>query len=432
MPSGARVSLTGETSNGFAKLTYQGTTGWASSQYLSTSGGGSNNGGGSGTDPGSGNAGSATTTSSVNLRAGPSTSDRVLLVVPSGAGVTLTGTNQNGFSGVSYNGTRGWISSQYLSTAAAANKAAGAARASSGPFQGGTWTIIQGYNGGTAQRNHLPLFARPREIERHRRHRHLCAGIRDRRLERRRLRRAGDRHRWRIHALHVPCDLLLRPRSRGLGIARTVARDDLRARRTGICLDAACRYDALGKRQGLDSVQRRRLRSPGSRSPPAPRTTCTVGRRSVHSGNLQIGRHVGTIGRVLYDSLVGATGVCRVDGSPRPGQSVTTPAASRQPADDAPRWMTLPMEAIQRRAPSDVIAGQRILALKPRFLAARRTGEGWPTWRHDTSGRRRQVPLSPRQSNSPTEGINEASGDRPTTDRQSVAAGRRTTGEVDC
>jgi len=150
MPLGARVTLTGETSNGFSKLTYQSTTGWASTQYLSTSGGGSINGGGSGSDPGSGNAGTAYTTSSVNLRAGPSTSDRVLLVVPSGAQVTLTGSTQNGFSGVSYNGTRGWMSSQYLSAdGGGSNNGGGASSSITWPVRGGTWTVIQGYNGGT-------------------------------------------------------------------------------------------------------------------------------------------------------------------------------------------------------------------------------------------------------------------------------------------
>ena len=38
MPDGAQVTLLGQTSNGFSKVTYQGTTGWAYSAYLSSGG----------------------------------------------------------------------------------------------------------------------------------------------------------------------------------------------------------------------------------------------------------------------------------------------------------------------------------------------------------------------------------------------------------
>jgi uncharacterized protein YraI len=57
------------------------------------------------------------TTTAVNLRAGPSTADAVLLVMPGGAPVTLTGQSANGFSSVSYNGTAGWAFAAYLAGA---------------------------------------------------------------------------------------------------------------------------------------------------------------------------------------------------------------------------------------------------------------------------------------------------------------------------
>lgn|GEM_PF-1758927 len=146
MPSGASVTLTGRTSRGFSGVTYQGTTGWASSTYLST-GGGSDGG----SDPGSSNAGSATTTSALKLRSGPSTSDSVILVMPSGATVTLTGNTSNGFSGVIYQGTSGWASSTYISTGGTSGGGGGSG---SGLIiwpmaSGGAWEIIQGYQGGT-------------------------------------------------------------------------------------------------------------------------------------------------------------------------------------------------------------------------------------------------------------------------------------------
>jgi uncharacterized protein YgiM (DUF1202 family) len=55
-----------------------------------------------------------TTTASLNLRSGPGTSYSVLLVIPNGATVNTTGSTQNGFSQLTYNGTTGWGATQYL------------------------------------------------------------------------------------------------------------------------------------------------------------------------------------------------------------------------------------------------------------------------------------------------------------------------------
>ena len=52
---------------------------------------------------------------SLNLRSGPSTSNSVLLVMPDGAEVGVTGSVQNGFLPVRYNGTDGWAFAQFLS-----------------------------------------------------------------------------------------------------------------------------------------------------------------------------------------------------------------------------------------------------------------------------------------------------------------------------
>ncbi|HEY8447990.1 MAG TPA: SH3 domain-containing protein [Thermomicrobiales bacterium] len=114
MPDRARVQLTGNSSNGFLEVIYQGTRGWASAQYLDT-GTGVAEQPSSSLPTGSGG-GTATTTTGLNLRAGPSTADRVLLVMPAGATVQLTGDQQNGFLGVIYNGQRGWAYGDYLRT----------------------------------------------------------------------------------------------------------------------------------------------------------------------------------------------------------------------------------------------------------------------------------------------------------------------------
>ena len=104
LPDGAVVTMSGQASGGFLRVTYQGTTGWAFRPYLAS-------GGSSGSPSGST---ARVFDGALNLRAAASTSSTVLRVMPDGATVTLLGQNQNGFSLVSYQGTRGWAYSIYL------------------------------------------------------------------------------------------------------------------------------------------------------------------------------------------------------------------------------------------------------------------------------------------------------------------------------
>ncbi|MGE3797622.1 MAG: SH3 domain-containing protein, partial [Thermomicrobiales bacterium] len=108
MPGNATVTLVGLTQNSYVQVTYNGTTGWASSQYLRV--------GGSSSSGASTSGGSTATVidGALNLRSSASTGAAVLLVMPGGAQVTLLGQTQNGFTQVSYNGTTGWAYSAYL------------------------------------------------------------------------------------------------------------------------------------------------------------------------------------------------------------------------------------------------------------------------------------------------------------------------------
>ncbi len=143
MPDGARVELTGESANGFLGVIYQGTRGWAYAAYLET-------GDSSSPPPDSGSGGSAVTTTNLNLRAGPSTSDAVIVVMPAGATVEITGDPRNGFYPVTYRGQSGWAYGSYLTTGGSAPPSGGSGIV--WPFEsGGAWEIIQGYNGGTHQ-----------------------------------------------------------------------------------------------------------------------------------------------------------------------------------------------------------------------------------------------------------------------------------------
>ncbi len=99
IPNGATVNTTGSVQNGFTQLVYNGTTGWSASQYIATSG----------------NLGTATVfDGALNLRSGPSTSSSVITVMPDGATVTITGALTSGFYPVTYNGTAGYASATYL------------------------------------------------------------------------------------------------------------------------------------------------------------------------------------------------------------------------------------------------------------------------------------------------------------------------------
>jgi uncharacterized protein YraI len=100
MPAGAGVDVTGDPDGGFYPVTYGGTDGWASGDYLSFGGGGGS--------------GSATTTDFLNLRAGPSLDAAVLTVMPPGVAVTLTGGSSGDFVSVTYGGLDGWSALAYL------------------------------------------------------------------------------------------------------------------------------------------------------------------------------------------------------------------------------------------------------------------------------------------------------------------------------
>ena len=147
MPAGATVTLTGESQNGFRSVDYQGTDGWAVADYLST-------GSDTSSAPSAASTGETTTTNSaVNLRSGPSTSASVILVVPNGASITVTGDAQGDFTPVTYNGQDGWVATAYLGPATGNDSGNTSGRSSGGSLivwpmaSGGVWHITQGYNG---------------------------------------------------------------------------------------------------------------------------------------------------------------------------------------------------------------------------------------------------------------------------------------------
>jgi uncharacterized protein YraI len=106
IPAGGTVVFQGDSRNGFSYVVYDGTYGWAYTQYLSSGGGQQ--------DPGGGLGGNGRTTVAVNFREGPSLSARVIAVLPAGTPLFVHDEGASGFWSVSYNGQNGWIYADYI------------------------------------------------------------------------------------------------------------------------------------------------------------------------------------------------------------------------------------------------------------------------------------------------------------------------------
>jgi uncharacterized protein YraI len=101
VPSGAQIGVSNTVQGGFRYVSYQGQAGWMSDAYISFS-------------DGTNQPETFTTTADLNLRAEPSTSAKILLVMPSGSKVQAASGTAQGFRQVIYKGTTGWASTNYL------------------------------------------------------------------------------------------------------------------------------------------------------------------------------------------------------------------------------------------------------------------------------------------------------------------------------
>lgn len=183
VPAGAELTPTGEAAAGYLGVEYQGTRGWVDAAYLARPGpaatvadaqpvagdaAASPAGAPPSFEPGTAPAGTpAAANELVNLRQGPGYDEPILRVLPPGGEVVVTGGASEGFLPVWYNGTEGWIDGQYLDLGdggrapgveapeLAAPAAPSVAPSGGGglvwPVSGGTWEVMQGYNGSSHQ-----------------------------------------------------------------------------------------------------------------------------------------------------------------------------------------------------------------------------------------------------------------------------------------
>ena len=117
IPADTTVTITGAASGGFLPVTWNGRSGWASSDYLRLS------------SPTPTPAPTRTPTPTptpplsqtnaaakddVNLRSGAGTSYPVVAVIPKGARLMLTGRAEGGFLSAAYEGRQGWVSADWV------------------------------------------------------------------------------------------------------------------------------------------------------------------------------------------------------------------------------------------------------------------------------------------------------------------------------
>lgn len=105
IPANGKVFVGDQGGGGFWGVSYNGVFGWVWAEYLVRG----QQPGGPVYDPNA-----ATTTAALNLRAEPNLNARVLLVMPANSRVSLGSGYANGFRQVTYNGTTGWASTDYL------------------------------------------------------------------------------------------------------------------------------------------------------------------------------------------------------------------------------------------------------------------------------------------------------------------------------
>ena len=99
LQAGSTVETSSQLHNGFRYVIHQGLAGWVADQYLYWPFDGAE---------------TFTTTARLNLRERPSTSARVLLIMPGGATVYAGSGTAPGFRQVTYKGVTGWAATAYL------------------------------------------------------------------------------------------------------------------------------------------------------------------------------------------------------------------------------------------------------------------------------------------------------------------------------
>jgi uncharacterized protein YraI len=155
---GESVTLTGDSVNGWLSVDYGGTEGYIYGAFLSA-GSDSSTAAASENEPSETTIGTRYTDDSLNLRSGPSLENGVVGVLPIGSPVELTGITDGEFAEVSSDLGAGWVAAQFLLASPPSQESAEATPSDliEWPIRGGTWSVLQGYNGSSHQ-NRIDLW----------------------------------------------------------------------------------------------------------------------------------------------------------------------------------------------------------------------------------------------------------------------------------
>lgn len=123
---GATVEITGAPQNGFYPIKYGQTSGWMHGDWLSSNiksdpgppseAPAPNPGAPGAVGIGDTVVGELRVSVGLHLREGPGTNYNSILIMPGGATVQVMGSAQNGYTPITFHGTKGWASSQYLTS----------------------------------------------------------------------------------------------------------------------------------------------------------------------------------------------------------------------------------------------------------------------------------------------------------------------------
>ncbi|HEV2127399.1 MAG TPA: SH3 domain-containing protein [Thermomicrobiales bacterium] len=102
VPKGSQIGTSTTVKNGFRYVSHNGLAGWMADSLISA------------TNPDDQGTNYKTATVNLNLRAEPSTSAKVLTVIPAGAKVQLLHTQVGQYGNANYNGMQGWVAPAYL------------------------------------------------------------------------------------------------------------------------------------------------------------------------------------------------------------------------------------------------------------------------------------------------------------------------------
>ena len=162
LPKGASVTVTDRSNSDWTAVTYNGTSGFISSRYLSSGGSGSGSSDGSGSVYSDGVKGMINAMY-VRFRSGPSTDHEILGSYNKGKELTITGTSGS-WTACVIDGVSGYVSSQYVSTVSGGESAPRTGSGSDDPYaaggsDGSSGGIVIG--GGSSGEEQTPAPATP-------------------------------------------------------------------------------------------------------------------------------------------------------------------------------------------------------------------------------------------------------------------------------